>query len=118
MASGLGKLFAVGFDDGRIKFRSADGQGGRAAAPIWGRFMKYVYADSLIDMPYERFNRPEGVISDTICVETKRKATEYCPETMIELFNAKYPISTCEKHASPTWNQGEGEIRRRSKISW
>ncbi len=33
----------VGFDDKRVTFTSADGQGGRAAAPIWGRFMKYSY---------------------------------------------------------------------------
>lgn len=33
----------VGFDDKRITFIGADGQGGRAAAPIWGRFMKYSY---------------------------------------------------------------------------
>ena len=33
----------VGFDDKRVTFSSANGQGGRAAAPIWGRFMKYVY---------------------------------------------------------------------------
>ena len=33
----------VGFDDKRVTFSSANGQGGRAAAPIWGRFMKYTY---------------------------------------------------------------------------
>jgi len=33
----------VGFDDKRVTFTGADGQGGRAAAPIWGRFMKYAY---------------------------------------------------------------------------
>ena len=33
----------VGFDDKRITFSGADGQGGRAAAPIWGLFMKYAY---------------------------------------------------------------------------
>jgi len=33
----------VGFDDKRITFNSANGQGGRAAAPIWGKFMKYSY---------------------------------------------------------------------------
>jgi penicillin-binding protein 1A len=33
----------VGFDDKRVQFSGADGQGGRAAAPIWGRFMKYAY---------------------------------------------------------------------------
>src|SRR4030095_1406651 len=35
----------LGFDDSRIKFGGSYGQGGRAAAPIWGRFMKYVYDD-------------------------------------------------------------------------
>jgi len=33
----------VGFDDKRITFTGANGQGGRAAAPIWGKFMKYTY---------------------------------------------------------------------------
>ncbi len=33
----------VGFDDKRITFNSSNGQGGRAAAPIWGKFMKYSY---------------------------------------------------------------------------
>lgn len=33
----------VGFDDKRVTFTGSDGQGGRAAAPIWGRFMKYAY---------------------------------------------------------------------------
>ncbi len=33
----------VGFDDKRITFTGSNGQGGRAAAPIWGRFMKYTY---------------------------------------------------------------------------
>ncbi len=33
----------VGFDDRRITFTGPNGQGGRAAAPIWGKFMKYTY---------------------------------------------------------------------------
>lgn len=33
----------VGFDDNRITFNNKSGQGGHAAAPIWGRFMKYSY---------------------------------------------------------------------------
>jgi penicillin-binding protein 1A len=35
----------VGFDDMRVKFTGWYGQGGAAAAPIWGRFMGKVYAD-------------------------------------------------------------------------
>jgi len=42
----------VGFDDQRIKFTGWYGQGGKAAAPVWGRFMKKVYEDDRL--PYER----------------------------------------------------------------
>lgn len=107
----------IGFDDNRIKFRSSEGQGGRAAAPIWGRFMQYTYEDPSIGLPLEYFIQPDGVIEDTICVETKKKAREFCPEKTTEIFNAKYPIGLCEKHTSANWNDGE-DIRRRSKISW
>jgi penicillin-binding protein 1A len=34
----------VGFDDRRIKFTGWYGQGGKAAAPIWGRMMQKVYS--------------------------------------------------------------------------
>jgi penicillin-binding protein 1A len=44
----------VGFDDKRMTFSGADGQGGRAAAPIWGRFMKYAY--DAVKPPIEYFN--------------------------------------------------------------
>ncbi len=101
----------VGFDDHRIKFTTSDGQGGRAAAPIFGRFMKAVYEDSTLGLPVELFTQPEGVITDTICVETKRKAQEWCPEKTTELFNAKYPLALCEKHSSPHWREGEEKRR-------
>jgi penicillin-binding protein 1A len=42
----------VGFDDKRITFSGADGQGGRAAAPIWGIFMKTVYDELRPQMEY------------------------------------------------------------------
>ena len=42
----------VGFDDKRITFTGADGQGGRAAAPIWGLFMKYTYDELRPKMEY------------------------------------------------------------------
>ena len=103
----------VGFDDNRIKFGSSDGQGGRAAAPIFGLFMRHTYEDPDIALPLEYFRQPEGVITDTICAETKRKAREFCPETMTEIFNAKYPVGECDVHTSPAWRnerQGPGRI--------
>lgn len=105
----------VGFDDHRIKFATADGQGGRAAAPIFGRFMKSVYEDSTLALPIELFTQPEGVIIDTICVDTKKKALEWCPEKMTELINAKYPLARCDKHTSADWNASN---ERKRRINW
>jgi penicillin-binding protein 1A len=90
----------VGFDDKSVHFTTLDGQGGRAAAPIWGRFMKYVYEDPNIALPVEHFNQPSGVERDTICVETKKIATEYCPQRTEEVFNKKYYPGKCQKHTS------------------
>ncbi len=110
----------VGFDEPRIRFKSSDGQGGRAAAPIFGRFMQKVYEDPSLNLSVEYFNQPAGIISDTICVETKKKAREFCPEKTTEIFNSKYTISLCDKHTSIDWNQLKEEetIRKKSKINW
>jgi len=105
----------VGFDDNRIKFGYSEGQGGRAAAPIWGKFMKYTYEDSAIALPLEYFKRPDGVVTDTICVETKKKAREFCPSKMEEIFNSKYPLGLCDKHTSANWNDQQ---QAPSKINW
>lgn len=97
----------VGFDNKTVHFTTADGQGGRAAAPIWGRFMQYVYDDPQIGMPLDYFNQPEGIERDSICYETKQLATEFCPEKYEEIFNKKYVPPYCEKHHSPHWREEE-----------
>jgi penicillin-binding protein 1A len=48
----------VGFDDNRITFNSSNGQGGRAAAPIWGMFMKYTYDALRPKIEYFNTNYP------------------------------------------------------------
>lgn len=35
----------IGFDDMRVRFTGDYGQGGRAAAPVWGRLMQKIYND-------------------------------------------------------------------------
>ena len=105
----------VGFDDHMIKFGSADGQGGRAAAPIFGRFMQYAYEDPEIHLPLEYFRQPEGIVTDSICVETNEKAREFCPEKVAEIFNVRYPVGLCDVHTSPRWRE---EKQNPSKISW
>jgi penicillin-binding protein 1A len=108
----------IGFDDNQIKLGTANGQGGRAAAPIFGKFMGSVYADPKIAVQVNDFIQPAGVITDTICVETKQKARDWCPNKMTEIFNAKYPLPPlCEKHTSANWNDGK-QSARKSKIVW
>lgn len=96
----------VGFDNKSVHFTNWDGQGGRAAAPIWGMFMQAVYDDPSIAMPLEYFVMPEGVVRQTICQETKKLATEYCPATFEEVFNRKYLPAGCDLHTSPQPTDG------------
>ncbi|MBU0475139.1 MAG: PBP1A family penicillin-binding protein [Bacteroidetes bacterium] len=57
----------VGFDDQRIAFTGAYGQGAKVAAPIWGEFMRGVY-DSL-KMEIEGFSPPKSgdIVSVSFC---------------------------------------------------
>jgi penicillin-binding protein 1A len=93
----------VGFDDRRIHFTSMTyGQGGRAAAPIWGRFMKYIYSDPRIRelYPYP-FTMPEGVERALICVETGKLAANTCTHTIEELvLSDKMPPKCDGNHKS------------------
>lgn len=97
----------VGFDNKSVHFKTWDGQGGRAAAPIWGRFMKYVYDDPTIAMPLEYFERPAKVYADSICTETKKLATAFCPEKMVEYFTDQTRPASCDKHTNSKWREGE-----------
>ena len=96
----------VGFDDDRVHFTDWDGQGGRAAAPIWGIFMKDVYDDKNIGLPISSFVQPDGVVTATICAQTGMLATEFCPQKVTEIFNAKYLPPVCNVHTSPTSQTG------------
>lgn len=60
----------VGFDDRRVTFTGAYGQGGKAATPIWANFMREVY-DSL-DIPLEDFVRPSSgnIVTVSFCKES------------------------------------------------
>ncbi len=97
----------TGFDNNSVHFTNWDGQGGRAAAPIWGRFMGYVYEDPSIAMPVEYFEMPEGVFRETICDQTKKLATEYCPHKATEYFTQKTLPGKCNVHTTARWLDGE-----------
>ncbi|MGB2958849.1 MAG: penicillin-binding transpeptidase domain-containing protein, partial [Bacteroidota bacterium] len=100
----------VGFDNKSVHFTTWDGQGGRAAAPIFGRFMKYAYEDPDIGMPLDYFKKPESVYADTICANTKKLATEYCPVRVVEYFTEKTRPGKCERHSSELWKEGDDRV--------
>jgi penicillin-binding protein 1A len=89
----------VGFDDERVTL--GDGQTGAATAlPIWAPFMRMVH--DTIQYPIEKFVMPSGVVELKVCSETKKIATESCPEIWEEVFLKNMaPIDTCDVHGSP-----------------
>ncbi|MCE1165906.1 MAG: penicillin-binding protein, partial [Bacteroidetes bacterium] len=84
----------LGFDDARIKFGGAYGQGGKAAAPIWGRFMKLLYSDENFDFPVQYFLMPSNVTEASICTITGLLANSTCPSAT-DLINKKITNRKC-----------------------
>ncbi len=84
----------LGFDDARVKFGGAYGQGGKAAAPIWGRFMKLLYSDENFDFPVEYFLMPDGADEVNVCTITGLMAGPNCPGE-VELINKKLMTRKC-----------------------
>ncbi len=100
----------VGFDNKSVHFTNWDGQGGRAAAPIWGMFMRDVYDDPTIAMPLEYFTKPPTVYEEVICAETHKLATEYCPNKMTEYFTEKTLPGKCNVHTNIRWIEGQDTL--------
>jgi penicillin-binding protein 1A len=108
----------TGFDDRRITFTGSYGQGSVAAAPIWGRFMKYVYGDKRIPLPVRDFTIPEGVTQEKICLDSQNLANPFCPNTVTEYVNAKYFPGYCTMHASTSGSPGEESQPRERTIEY
>ena len=65
----------VGCDDRCVHFRGLNlGQGAHTALPIWGLFMKQVYADPKIKISQAPFDRPAKLSVDIDCKNRKGQA--------------------------------------------
>jgi penicillin-binding protein 1A len=99
----------VGFDDPSLTLGPGE-TGATSALPFWATFMKTVY-DSL-DFPTKKFAESPNVVKIRICKSTKKLITNYCPETVEELFNLKFvPTEVCDEHEGP--NSVRRERRKR-----
>lgn len=112
----------VGFDDQTIKFTGWYGQGARAAAPIWARFMQKVYNDKNINLPFKDFHEPEGLDYATFCGESLRSGTpklanEYCPEKVSDLIISKFSYDYCDKHTTGDYIPVEVDTSK-IRIDW
>jgi penicillin-binding protein 1A len=89
----------VGFDDPELSL--GDNQTGAATAlPIWAPFMKATY-DSL-ELPLADFSMPPDVVRVRICAESKKLATESCPQIWDEVFKREMaPTEPCPIHQRP-----------------
>lgn len=63
----------VGFDDHRIKFTGWYGQGGKAAAPIWGRLMGKVYRDAKLGFRQKLFPGRDSTIQAISSEEAEKE---------------------------------------------
>ncbi|MBM4175659.1 MAG: PBP1A family penicillin-binding protein [Ignavibacteria bacterium] len=95
----------VGFDDQRVKFTGWYGQGAKAAAPIWGRFMQKVYDDKRIGLIPEYFDQPENITTVTFCEKSLQQgipklANENCPVKITDVVNSKFNPEMCDIHTT------------------
>ncbi len=99
----------VGFDDERISLGEGN-SGAVAALPIWAPFMRM--AHDTLQLPLVEFQMPPGVVRVKICNETKKLASDNCPDIREEVFKRDMaPTDTCQVHQSPRKQQG-----RRNRI--
>lgn len=81
----------IGFDDHRVKFTGWYGQGGKAAAPVWGRFMGKVYKDDGLGYEKRKFDG--------------QRAEEYIPlpyDLTVPLENSEVPVEVFQVSSDET----------------
>lgn len=86
----------VGLDDAQLSLGRGM-TGASAALPFWGDFMSSVY-DS-VQFVHGKFQDSPGVVKLEICLDSRKLAGPYCPNTVEELFTEKNrPTEKCDIH--------------------
>lgn len=90
----------VGYPDAQREMKAVHGRkvtGGSYPAAIWAQFMKAALAST----PKTQFQKPAGIVSATICLDTGALATEFCPRKGTALFLDGDVPDKCTLHAAP-----------------
>lgn len=86
----------VGLDDPAISLGDRE-SGARAALPIWAMFMKSAY--ETLGWEVADFVIPTGVVRMDICADSFKKARDFCPNIISEVFRIKdAPTELCPLH--------------------
>ncbi len=70
------------------------GISGNGAATLWGEIMRAVHTN----LPSKRFEKPSGVVSFKICLDSGNIATDSCTRTEMEYFTKGNSPKQCEGH--------------------
>ena len=85
----------MGVDDPRVSL--GEGQdGSRAALPAWASFM--AAAHDTLGLKRKNFDRPQGVIDNTICSTSKDRPTNLCPVETEIFIKGTEPSQICKVH--------------------
>ncbi len=97
----------VGYDKKKTIFSGATGGG--ICAPVWGRIMQQVPADTL----YRSFPVPDSIVTAPICEQTGKLATANCPRVRYEVFvKNTEPTVYCPIHAPQKPGAGPDSFTR------
>jgi len=94
----------VGADDMRIRFTNSNGQGGRTALPIFGRFMQLVYSDKSTGVSRGKFSIPPGDISSLNCYPA---GIYIAPDTTVLGDSMELLIDSTSQSSDSLQNQNE-----------
>ena len=85
----------MGVDDPRVSL--GEGQdGSRAALPAWASFM--AAAHDTLGLKRKNFDRPQGIIDNTICSTSKDRPTNLCPVETEIFIKGTEPSQICKVH--------------------
>ena len=103
----------VGLDDPSMSLGNRQ-SGAKAALPIAATFMRA--AHDTLQLPIEDFIRPDGVVELDICQDTKKLATDFCPEVEREIFDVRFkPVDQCDLHNAEKGSAMDLQKQRQQK---
>lgn len=100
-----------GYDNDQEPLKYANGSvysvdGRNPAGQLWSEIMKRIHKD----LANKNFNKPNGIVTATVCTQTGCIATSTCTDTYSEIFTSDNMPEKCEGHGVQEICQESGKI--------